>query len=67
MITIEFNGLSEAVDNAASLLQLIELKELNPKSLALVLNDQVVPRSRWAQIQCQQSDKIDIFSAVAGG
>ncbi|WP_153914543.1 sulfur carrier protein ThiS [Shewanella sp. TC10] len=67
MITIEFNGLVEHLNSNANLLQLIELKNLNPKSLALVLNDQVVPRSRWGQIECQQSDKIDVFSAVAGG
>ena len=67
MITIEFNGSAEKLQSNASLLQLVELKDLNPKSLALVLNDQVVPRSRWAQIECQQSDKIDVFSAVAGG
>ncbi|MCC4831997.1 sulfur carrier protein ThiS [Shewanella sp. 1_MG-2023] len=67
MITIEFNGLAQELGYNSSLLQLIELKNLNPKSLALVLNDQVVPRSRWAQIECQHSDKIDVFSAVAGG
>ncbi|MBQ4891042.1 MULTISPECIES: sulfur carrier protein ThiS [unclassified Shewanella] len=67
MITIKFNGLQEEVGHNPSLLQLIESKEINPKTVALVLNEQVVPRSRWAQIECQDSDKIDIFSAVAGG
>ncbi|MDO6620203.1 MULTISPECIES: sulfur carrier protein ThiS [unclassified Shewanella] len=67
MIEIEFNGQPEQLQQAPSLLALIESKQLNPKALALVLNQQVVPRSRWQAIQCQPNDKVDVFSAVAGG
>ncbi|WP_144207298.1 sulfur carrier protein ThiS [Shewanella donghaensis] len=67
MIEIEFNGEVEQLQQTASLLALIEHKQLNPKTLALVLNQQVVPRSRWEAIQCQPNDKVEVFSAVAGG
>ncbi|MGL6013792.1 MAG: sulfur carrier protein ThiS, partial [Shewanella oncorhynchi] len=32
-----------------------------------VLNAEVVPRNRWQSILCQHEDKLELFSAVAGG
>ncbi|MBB1270441.1 sulfur carrier protein ThiS [Shewanella sp. SR44-3] len=67
MISIQLNGESIEVDEHSNLAQLVSIKTLNAKGIALVLNAEVVPRSRWQHIMCQDQDKVEFFSAVAGG
>jgi sulfur carrier protein len=43
----------------------LELKELN--GIALVLNEEIIPRSEWQKTILFDEDKIIIIGAVAGG
>mgnify|MGYP001627866387 FL=1 len=38
-----------------------------PKGLAVACNGDVVPRPLWSQRQLAEGDRLDLFSAVAGG
>ena len=67
MITIQINGNDENIMTNMSLAELIVLKNIQPQSVAIVMNSDVVPRSRWPYVQCQASDKVELFSVVAGG
>jgi sulfur carrier protein len=67
MISIQVNGESILLDEHSNLAQLVSIKKLNAKGIALVLNAEIVPRSRWQHTVCQDQDKVEFFSAVAGG
>ncbi len=70
MINICFNGESISVDPNLSigvLLQSDMLPIKNINSVAIVVNDHVLPRSKWDKVQCQSNDQIQAFNAVAGG
>ena len=43
----------------------LELKET--KGIALALNEQIIPRSKWNETILNNEDKILIIGAVAGG
>ncbi len=34
---------------------------------AVALNDEVVPRSRWASTELSDGDRVEVLGAVAGG
>lgn len=67
MIEININGDLQRLQPNTSLAQVLVLKQIEPKSVALVVNQQIIPRSEWHQYQCQADDEIEFFSAVAGG
>ncbi|ABE55057.1 thiamine biosynthesis protein ThiS [Shewanella denitrificans OS217] len=67
MISIQVNGEFIQVNESTSLAQLVSRQALNAKGIALVINAEVVPRSRWQHTVCQDQDKVEFFSAVAGG
>jgi len=46
---------------------LIARQNMEQKSVAVVCNGHVVPRGYWQGRLCEETDKIEIFSVVAGG
>ena len=51
-----------SLENAIDSLQLEETK-----GIALALNEEIIPRSKWNEIILNNEDKIIIIGAVAGG
>jgi len=43
----------------------LEMKETT--GIAVALNEQIIPKSEWAETDLQDEDKIIIIGAVAGG
>jgi sulfur carrier protein len=66
-ITLQLNGVEQIVRANLNLAELLILCDLPTQSVAIVVNDSVVPRSRWMHVLCQANDNITVFSAVAGG
>ncbi|AZG36050.1 MULTISPECIES: sulfur carrier protein ThiS [Shewanella] len=66
-ITLQLNGVEQIVRANLNVAELLILCDLPTQSVAIVVNDSVVPRSRWMHILCQANDNITVFSAVAGG
>ena len=67
MILIHINNVAQSLTQPTSLAELILAQNIALDSIALVLNTQVVPRNRWQTILWQHEDKLELFSAVAGG
>ncbi|MCL1049002.1 sulfur carrier protein ThiS [Shewanella abyssi] len=67
MINILLNDEAVTVAVGTSLTQVLERQTIALNGVALVLNAEVVPRSRWSHIMCQHDDKLEVFSVVAGG
>lgn len=67
MISINVNNELIQWDERLNLEKLVKVHKLNTAGVVLALNAQLVPRSRWQDIYCQDSDSVEFFSAVAGG
>ncbi|MCL1126333.1 sulfur carrier protein ThiS [Shewanella surugensis] len=65
--TIYFNEKSITVVAGLTLRQLLGLHSIDPQSVAVVVNQAVIPRGHWSEQLCQPQDKIDVFTVVAGG
>ncbi len=70
MITISVNGETISVDSKLSVFELLsseQVKIQNINSVAVVVNDRILPRTQWQNVICQQNDNVQVFKAVAGG
>ncbi len=66
-IEIFLNGQKYPLSSSGSLACLIESLKINPKQIAVALNEEVVLRSTLETTFLKNGDRIDILRAVAGG
>lgn len=64
---IQLNGATFEIAETCTVAMLIEQLELTQKRLAIELNLDIVPRSRYAQQYLQAGDRIEIVHAIGGG
>jgi sulfur carrier protein len=64
---IELNGAPHPVAENLNVQDLIASLDLANKSLAVAINREVVPRSKWTERVLQPSDRVDIVKAIGGG
>jgi sulfur carrier protein len=57
---------SRPADTVAELLRLMDIDPTR-RGTAVALNDTVVPRARWDEIQLKDGDRLEIIRAVQGG
>ncbi|NKF52603.1 sulfur carrier protein ThiS [Shewanella sp. WXL01] len=67
MISVTLNGESRQYSTSLSIAEFVSENSLKPNSIAIVVNQHLVPRSEWTNRQCQDGDQIEVFSVVAGG
>ena len=64
---IELNGAPHPVAENLNVQDLVASLDLENKSLAVAINREVVPRSKWVERVLQPSDRVDIVKAIGGG
>ncbi|MBR7793253.1 sulfur carrier protein ThiS [Undibacterium sp. FT147W] len=64
---IQLNGASHRLRPAQLLAELIADLSLMDTAIAVAVNRQIVPRSRWAEHALQAGDKVDVVRAIGGG
>ncbi|HDP90270.1 MAG TPA: sulfur carrier protein ThiS [Thioalkalivibrio sp.] len=64
---ILLNGEPRNVPDALTAAGLIELLELTGKRLAVEVNEEILPRSRFAEHQLRAGDRVEIVHAIGGG
>lgn len=67
MIELVLNDETLVNPKGMSLAGLMTKQQIEPKSVALVCNGEIVPRAHWQERVCENADQIEIFSVVAGG
>ncbi len=67
MIEVAINGENQQFPEGVTLAQLVERMALTEQRLAIELNLQVIPRSRYAQVELHAHDRIEIVHAIGGG
>ncbi len=64
---IQVNGESREVEAGASVGQLLDQLRLDPRSLAVELNLQLVPRANHHETQLAEGDQLEVVTLVGGG
>ncbi|WPM32553.1 sulfur carrier protein ThiS [Hydrogenobacter sp. T-2] len=63
------NGKPLEVEEDISLLALLEKNriEVRPVGLAVAVNEEIVPKSRYAEYKLKEGDRVEIVNIVGGG
>ncbi|TVS13330.1 MAG: sulfur carrier protein ThiS [Gammaproteobacteria bacterium] len=62
------NGRAQAFPGADLLALLADMNvERNAKGVAVAVNGEIIPRSRWAETRLAPGDEVDVVGAVQGG
>ena len=64
---ITLNGKSQAVDDRATIADLLEGLVLKPVRVAVEVNEDIVSRDRYADTLIREGDRIEIVTFVGGG
>ncbi len=64
---ITINGEEKQLKDNLNIQQLIEQLGLTEQRLAMEVNREIVPRSRFAEHHLQAGDQIEIVRAIGGG
>jgi len=66
-IQVEVNGVAHSLAAPGNVSSLLERLELGGKRVAVAVNRVVVVRSRYAEVELAEGDRIEILEAVGGG
>lgn len=66
-VTVSVNGEPRRVAEGLALDQLVTTLTTAPSGVAAALNEDVVPRSRWAATPLAEGDRVEVLTAVQGG
>ncbi len=64
---IQLNGTHTEVGDGLTLAELIEHLDLSGQRLAVEINQELVPRSRFPEHRLAPQDRVEIIHAVGGG
>jgi sulfur carrier protein len=83
MITVFINGYATEVNPKHTLREVVlqasqqasaqseigfhQQQQFNVSTIAVAVNQHIVPRSQWAELICIENDRIELYNAVAGG
>jgi len=66
-MNIIINGQPHSLGSELSIDRLLETLELQDKRLAVEVNREIVPRSRYQETLLQDDDEVEIVRAIGGG
>jgi sulfur carrier protein len=66
-ITIQVNGNPQTLPEGSSIETLLEQLKLSGQRIAVEHNEDVIPRSEYAQTALQAGDRVEIIRAIGGG
>lgn len=67
MTSVELNGTAHAFAAGTTLLALLEQVTGSTRGSAVVVDGEVVPRSRWRDVQLLDGQRVELITAVQGG
>ena len=66
-VTYVLNGESQETPDPLSVLDLLSRFDLRKQRVAVAINAEVVPKSRFAEVWIRDGDKVEVIHAVGGG
>ena len=67
VLKLLINGKEETLSREMTLAELIAQRGLNPKSIIVEYNYELVKEEVWPQIKLKESDRVEILRFVGGG
>lgn len=64
---IQLNGQAQDVPDGITVSELLKMRSLDPKRVAVERNKQLVPRARHAEAVLKDGDAVEIVTLVGGG
>jgi len=66
-LTITVNGKKEIIEEGATVAGLIALKGLNPDTIIVEYNHDLIKKGEWSDIALKENDRLEILRFVGGG
>ena len=66
-MNILLNGEQKQLNSAVTVARLLQEMGLAEKRVAVEVNREIVPRSRHAEYQLQDQDRVEVVNAIGGG
>lgn len=66
-LQVSLNGVTQQVGSGTTVDVLVRQLRGAPDGVAVALNEEVVPRSRWASTVLTHHDRIEVLVATQGG
>lgn len=64
---IKVNNKEMELSSQASFQQLAETLQLPDKGVAVAVNNQMIPRTKWSETILQENDQVVVIKAACGG
>ena len=64
---VEVNGKQVELAPGATVASVLEQLSVEAAGVAVALNDEVVPRSAWAETALGTNDRVEVLTAAQGG
>ncbi|RME41326.1 MAG: sulfur carrier protein ThiS [Planctomycetota bacterium] len=64
---VTINGKPQEVEDDLSVADLLAVRNLEPVRVAVEINEELVPRRRFAETPVRPGDRIEIVTLVGGG
>ncbi len=66
-MNIQLNGEQTQLPDAITVAEMIERLNLEPRRIAVEINEDVVPRSEFPQRRLHPDDRVEVIHAIGGG
>ena len=66
-VRCELNGEMQRRGASLNVRSLLDQLDLGRRRVAVAINSQVVPRSRFDQVEIREGDSVEVIHAVGGG
>ena len=66
-VRITLNGEERHLEAAFTVAQLLESLKLTGQRVAVEVNREIVPRSRYADVVIKDNDRVEVVRAIGGG
>ena len=66
-MTYLLNGETRTAPTPLTVLELLRRSELLQRQVAVAINAEVVPKSRFADVVIREGDRVEVIQAVGGG
>ncbi|MEC9091870.1 MAG: sulfur carrier protein ThiS [Planctomycetota bacterium] len=64
---ISLNGQPYQLSEGTSVAQLVAVRELNPRQIAIEINEKLVPRENYPAILLAEGDCVELVTLAGGG
>lgn len=66
-MTVVVNGRARQLHPGATVVDVLALLERDARGIAIAVNEEVVPRGRWAATTLRERDRVEVLTAAPGG